>query len=90
MDDEYYDIARKVRDAAKKFERGINALWAICFGFTFIYLIIGAYYNAIQMIVMGAVTLSGLIVTRAIIEVAEDLREEIRRMAELCRRGESE
>jgi len=90
MDDEYYNIAMKVRDAAKKFERGINALWAICFGFTFIYLIIGAYYNAVPMIVMGAVMLSTLIVTRTIIESVEDIKEEIRKMGELCREGGSE
>jgi len=80
----------KIRDAAEKFKRGINLLWAICFGFTFIYLAIGAYYNAVPMIIMGAVTLSGLIVTRTVIEVAEDLREEIRRMVELCRESGSE
>jgi len=83
VDDEYYDM--KIRNAAKKFERVANALWAICFGITLIYLIIAAYYN-VPMIAMGAAMLSTLIVTRAIIETAEDIKEEIRKM---CRGGSS-
>jgi len=85
VDDEYYDIARKVRDAAKKFEHVINVLWTIYCGITLVCILVGALYGAVPIIVMGVVSMNTLIVIRTVAEVAEDLREEIRRMAELCR-----
>jgi hypothetical protein len=90
VDDEYYDIARRVRDAAKKLERGINVLWAMCCGFTLVYILIGAYFKVAPMIIIGVVSMNTLLVTRTVIEVAEDIEEEIRKMRNLCRRGDSE
>jgi len=90
VDDEYYDIARRVRDAAKKLERGINAIWAICCGFMLICVLIGAYFKVAPMVVMAVVSLNTLLVIRTVIEVAEDIEEEIRKMRNLCREGGSE
>jgi len=90
VDDEYYDIARKVRDAAKKLEHGINVIWAICCGFMLICILIGAYFKVVPMIVISVVSLNTLLVIRTVIEVAEDIEEEIRKMRDLCREGGSE
>ena len=84
MDDEYYNIAMKIRDAAKKLERGINVIWSICCGFTLVVTLVGVLLKEGAIIVMGVVSMNTLLVTRTVVEVAEDLREEMRRVAEIC------